>query len=282
MSMQANTVPLARLVKTACMWGIGIIWMIPIVGIFFASVRPSEELVHGWWNLAPLSMSLDNYIKVLFTSTIPLIRPLKNSLFLSLMGTFIAMFLGSLAGYGLARYKIPLKTQLVVVLISTMSVPFQMLAIPVFKIMNFLSLLNSLYSVMIMHVVTALPWITFFIMNFMQTQNSSIEECAKIDGCSQFGVFFRIVLPNLYPALLAVFALQFVWSWIDFFFPLLFLYTPDTYTAIQVIPLLRGHFVANWGELSAASVVVIFFPFVIFFLLQKYYIISAAGWQGNK
>ncbi len=271
-----------RILRSAVLWFIGFIWISPILGIIFASVRPSEELTDGWWQLNPLTLYAKNYTKVLFTSDIPLIRPLLNSLFISLLGTIMAMTIGSLAGYGLARFRIPLKTQLVIVLLSTMSAPFQMIAIPVFKMINTLSLLNSLFSVIIMDIVTALPWIVFFIMNFMKTQNIHLEEAGRIDGCSKWGVFYKVVLPNLYPALLAIFALQFVWSWLDFFFPLIFLYTPEKYTSVQVIPLLRGHFVANWGELSAASAIVIFFPFMVFFFLQRYYIMAAAGWQGEQ
>ena len=79
-----------------------------------------------------------------------------------------------------------------------------------------------------------------------------------------------------------MFVLQFVWCWVDFFLPLLFLYSPEKYTAVQVIPMLRGQFVTDWGRLSAASVLVTSVPLGVFLLLQKYYIASSVGWVPDK
>jgi multiple sugar transport system permease protein len=247
-----------------------------------ASIRPDTEIVHGWWVLEEFQPTIANYIEVLLKTSLPLLRPLLNSLYISILGSIIPMVLGIFAGYAFARHKIPLKKTIIVILLSLMAIPLQMISVPIFKIMNHLNLLDTFTSVIIMDTATAIPWIVFFMMNFIRAQPIEVEESAKIDGASSFQIVTKIVLPQSIPALISVFTLQFVWCWVDFFLPLIFLYSPEKYVSIQVIPMLRGQFVANWGQLSAASALVTAVPFLLFMFLQKYYIKGSVGWIAEK
>lgn len=263
-------------------WILGIVWVLPFVGIVMASIRPETEIVHGWWVFKQFKPTITHYIEVLFKTSIPLIRPLFNSIYVSLWGTLIPMILGGFAGYAFARHKIPFKKTIIVILLSLMAIPLQMISVPVFKIMHRLNLLDTFSSVIIMDTATALPWVIFFMMNFVKSQPLEVEESAKIDGASSFQIVTRIVLPQSIPALISIFTLQFVWCWIDFFLPLIFIYSPEKYLSVQVIPMLRGQFVANWGQLSAASVLVTAIPFLLFLFLQQYYIKGSVGWIAEK
>lgn len=263
-------------------WGIGIIWVLPFVGIVMASIRPETEVAYGWWVFEEFSPTINNYIEVLVRTSIPLLRPLLNSLYVSILGSIIPMILGMFAGYAFARDKIPFKRTIIVILLSLMAIPLQMISVPIFKIMNWLNLLDTFTSVIIMNMATALPWIIFFMMNFIKAQPIAAEESAKIDGASSFQIVMHIVFPQSIPALISVFTLQFVWCWVDFFLPLIFLYTPQKYVSVQVIPMLRGQFVADWGLLSAAAVLVTAVPFLLFMFLQKYYIKGSVGWIVEK
>jgi multiple sugar transport system permease protein len=263
-------------------WSLGILWVLPFVGIFMASIRPETEIVHGWWVFEEFRPTISNYIEVLLRTSLPLLRPLWNSLYISIWGTIVPMILGGFAGYAFARHKIPFKKTIIVALLSLMAIPLQMISVPVFRIMNSLRLLDTFTSVIIMDTATALPWIIFFMMNFVRSQPIEVEESAKIDGASSLQIVLHIVLPQSIPALISVFTLQFVWCWVDFFLPLIFLYTPEKYVSIQVIPMLRGQFVENWGQLSAAAVLVTAMPFLLFMFLQKYYIKGSVGWIAEK
>ena len=263
-------------------WIVGIVWVLPFVGIFMVSIRPETEIVHGWWVFDEFNPMITNYIDVLAHTTIPMLRPLLNSLYISIMGTIIPIAIGVFAGYAFARHKIPFKRTIIVLLLSLMAIPLQMVSVPIFKIMNQLHLLDTFTSVIIMDTATALPWIIFFMMNFVKSQPVSAEESAKIDGATSFQIVTKIVLPQSIPALISVFTLQFVWCWVDFFLPLIFLYTPEKYVSVQVIPMLRGQYVANWGQLSAASVLVTAVPLLLFMTLQKYYIKGSVGWIAEK
>ncbi len=267
---------------TGFCWFIAIVWALPFVGLIMASMRPGDELINGWWVLEKFSLSLGNFKEVLFHTTIPLARPLVNSMVISLLGSIIPIFFGFTAGYAFARHYIPWKKTFLVILLSVMAIPLQMISVSIFKIMNAVHLLDTIWSLTILNTVTAIPWIVFFLMNFIMAQPLEVEEAAKIDGCSTGQILQKVVLPQTWPAFISVFVLQFVWCWVDFFIPLLFLYSPEKYTAVQVIPMLRGQFVTDWGLLSAASVLVTAVPLGIFLLLQKYYIASSVGWVPDK
>ncbi len=268
--------------NTLFCWFLGFVWVLPFLGLVMASVRPGEELINGWWVLDQFSFSLKNYFDVLFTASIPLARPMLNSLIISLLGSIIPIFFGFSAGYAFARNYIPGKKTIMVILLSIMAIPLQMISVPIFKMMNAMYVLDTIWSVTILNTATSIPWIIFFIMNFIMAQPLEVEEAAKIDGCNTYQILRSIVLPQTWPAFISVFVLQFVWCWVDFFLPLLFLYSPDKYTAVQVIPMLRGQFVTDWGRLSAASVLVTSVPLGVFLMLQKYYIASSVGWVPDK
>ena len=258
------------------------IWLLPFTGLIVSSLRPGSEIINGWWHLKDSTLTFQNYVSALTSISLPLAKPLWNSLIISIFSTLCPMILGSLAGYGFARYTIPYKIIILAVLLSSMAVPIQMISIPVFNIMSALGLIDSFISVVIINTVTAIPWIVFLLMNFILSIPIEIEEAACIDGCSSLNIFLRITLAQILPAFVSVFVLQFVWSWMDVFLPLIFLYSPEKYVSVQIIPLLRGHFVTDWGLLSAASLVIAAPPILLFLFLKKYYILGSIGWINEK
>ena len=271
-----------RIIVSGMGWAVGILWLLPFVGLIMASIRPSVELIDGWWVFREFNPTLANYFKVLFETSLPMIRPLYNSFVVSALGTLLPTALASMAGYAFARHRIPFKGVIIVVLLSLLAIPMQMIVVPLYRIVNAVGLLDSLWAVVILNTATAIPWITFFFMNTVKSQPFEIEESAKIDGAVEWQIFSRISIPQSVPALLSIFTLQFVWCWVDFFLPLIFLYTPDKFVAVQVIPLLRGQFVANWGDLSAASVIVTLVPFFLFMGLQRCYVSGSVGWVAER
>jgi multiple sugar transport system permease protein len=163
---------------------LGILWILPFMGVIMTSLRPYAEVVNGWWQTRPFHVSLANYSYVLSGISIPMARPLVNSFFTSLLGAFFPTLFGSMAAYAFTRHRVPGKTAITVLLLCLMAVPGQMIAIPAFRTINALGLLDTRVAVIIMNTVTALPWILFFMMNVIRMQDVAIEEAAKIDGAS--------------------------------------------------------------------------------------------------
>ena len=261
---------------------LAIVWILPFIGVVMTSLRPYGEVVNGWWRFNQFHVSLTNFGYVLSGTSIPLLRPLANSFFTSILGALVPTLFGSMAAYAFTRHRIPGKTAFVVVILCLMAIPGQMIANPAFRSLNFLGLLDTYTAVVLMNTVTALPWIIFFMMNVIKSQDISIEEAAKIDGASDYWIYRSIVIPQSGPSLISVFLLQFVWSWNSFFWPLILVYDPKKMMATQVVPMLLGQFYQNWGALAAAVVLVMIVPVTSFLAFQRYYLEGSVGFVSER
>ncbi len=259
-------------------WTIALLWIIPFFGLAMTSVRPFSELIDGWWRLDPFNLTLANFSSAWNHPDAPLSVGMRNSMLVAVPATIIPMFVGALGAYGFARFSLPLKNLLFVTTVVVLTIPAQMVIIPLFAMFRDLGLLDSLTALVIVNTVWALPWITLFLRNFISTIPIELEEAARIDGASDFTVFARIVLPVALPALGSVAVLQFMWAWNDFFWALVFTFSSDRMVAVRQLPLLRGVYFVDWGLLAAASIMVLAVPVALFALLQRYYIRGMVGW----
>jgi multiple sugar transport system permease protein len=278
----SGTRSITRLLRGAVATTIAVLWILPFIGVLMTSLRPYSEVTNGWWRMEQFHVSLANYVDVLWKTSLPLGRPLLNSLVSSLAGAFLPVLFGSMAAYAFVRHRIYGKSALVVVILCLMAIPGQMIANPAFRRINSLGLLDTRLSVVIMNTVTALPWVLFFMMNVIKGQDISIEEAAKIDGASDYWIYRGIVIPQCGPSLVSAFILQFVWAWNTFFWPLILVYDPKKMLATQVIPMLLGQFYQNWGRLSAAVVLVMLVPVSLFLVFQRSYIEGSVGFAVEK
>lgn len=267
----------SRIVLHLIAWLIGLIWIIPYLGVFIASIRPYSEIVNGWWNTNPLTITFDAYLSVWNHKTYPLSNAFVNSLLIAIPSTIIPIFVASLAAYAFARFRFPTRDMIFLTIVALMSLPQQAVIIPTFFLMKDLHLLNTRLGLILLHSAFGLPWIILFLRNFFMTLPVEIEEAAKIDGASDFQIFYKIVLPISLPALASVSALQFNWVWNDFFFALILLLTPEKYVVTQTIPAYIGRYEIRWDQVAAASVMSMTIPLLIFALLQKYYVKGIIG-----
>ena len=259
-------------------WSAALIWILPFLGVLMAAIRPFPEILHGWWNFAEFNPSLKNFVEAWSHSSAPLGPGILNSFLVAIPSTLIPMFVASLAGYGFARFSFPIRDYIFLTVVLIMALPQQMIAVPIFQIMTSLGLVNNYISLILVHSAWGLAWIILFMRNFFLRLPIEIEEAAKVDGASDFKIFYKIVLPMALPALASVAVLQFMWVWNDFFLALILIQSPDKLLATQRIPLMREVHHVDWSVLSAASILVMLVPILIYVLLQKYYIKGMIGW----
>ena len=253
-------------------WSVSLIWLIPFLGVFMASIRPYEEVVGGWWNFESFHPTLNSYFGAWNHMTAPLSKALLNSFIVAVPSTFIPILVAALAAYSFARFKFPTKDMLFLAVVLLQTIPQQMVIIPIFQTMYSLGLWNTYIGLILVHCAFALPWQILFLRNFFSVLPVEVEEAARIDGASYLRIFYNIVLPMSLPALASVTALQFVWVWNDFFFALVLIYEPDMKLVTQVIPVMKGRYFIDWSLLSAASILVMAVPVIIYVALQKYYV----------
>ena len=262
-------------------WAIGLMWMIPFLGLLMTSIRPFSEISHGWWSIKPFTLTIGNYVRAWNLPGAPLREGLVNSLIITIPATVASVFLASLAGYGFARFRFRMQKYFFVAIVLLLALPPQIVGIPVFSLLKQMKLLNTHLGTIAIHTAWGIPWLIFFLRNYFSTLPIEVEEADRLDGASDFTVFYRIILPMSIPALISATVLQFIWTWNDLFFALITLFSPEKMTAIQRLPLMKERFLEDWELLSAASVIVSLVPISVFSFLQKYYVKGMTAWIGK-
>jgi multiple sugar transport system permease protein len=262
----------SRIVLYAVGWLIGLLWVLPFLGVFISSVRPFDEIADGWWRLDEFTLTLDAFIRAWNHPDYPMGPALLNSLFIAVPATILTIVVASLAAYAFARFKFRLKSPLFFIVILIMAMPGQSIIIPLFAHMRSLGLVDTHLGLILVHTAWGIPWAMLFLRNFFLSVPIDLEESARVDGASDLTIFRRVVLPIALPAIVSIAVLQFVWVWNDFLFALILLTSPDKKVVTQTIPLLKGRFDIPWSLLSAASVLSMIVPLLIFVFLQRYYV----------
>jgi len=156
------------------------------------------------------------------------------------------MLVGAFAGYGFARFRTRTRDYIFLSVVLFMAVPQMMVAVPVYNLMIALGLISNLLSLILVHSAWGIPWIILFMRNFFRTLPEEIEEAARVDGASDFKIFYKIVLPMALPAMAAVVVFQFMWVWNDFFFAQVLVQKSDWFLSTNAS---RG-LAANWPILT--------------------------------
>jgi multiple sugar transport system permease protein len=262
----------SRIVLYTVAWLIGLFWVLPFLGVFVSSIRPYSEVVDGWWRLDHFTLTLDAFIQAFNHPTAPMGPALLNSVSIAVPATILTIVFASLAAYAFARFKFRLKSTLFFIVILIMAMPGQSIIIPLFAYMRDLGLVDTRLGLILVHTAWGIPWAVLFLRNFFLSVPLDLEESARVYGASDLMIFHRIVLPIALPAIVSIAVLQFVWVWNDFLFALILLTSPDKKVVTQTIPLLKGRFDIPWSLLSAASVLSMIVPLLIFVFLQRYYV----------
>lgn len=247
---------------------ISLVCVLPILWMCLISVKPSSESISGFQSIWVMNPTLDNFKKLF--SMIPVAQNTFNSVFTTILGTVTSLFFCSLAGFAFAKYKFPGRDFLFYFVIATMLVPPEVGAVPLFVIMKKLNLINSLWSLIIPRIATAVG--IFYMHQYISDVPDELIEAAKIDGCKDFGIFCRIILPIIKPALASWAAVTLIARWNDFFWPLLYLRKQAKYTlmvTISLLPVSEG-LSTPWPVILAGTTLVIIPIIVLYLVLQTF------------
>lgn len=247
---------------------ISLICVLPILWMCLISIKPTSESISGFRSLWVARPTLDNFRKLF--DMIPVGLNTFNSVFTTLMGTVTSLFFCSLAGFAFAKYKFPGRNFLFYFVIATMLVPPEVGAVPLFVIMKKIGLINSLWSLVIPRIATAVG--IFYMHQYINDVPDELIEAARIDGCKDFGIFCRIILPIIKPALASWAAVTLIARWNDFFWPLLYLRKQAKYTlmvTISLLPVSEG-LSTPWPVILAGTTLVIIPIIVLYLILQTF------------
>ncbi|RKN85591.1 carbohydrate ABC transporter permease [Paenibacillus ginsengarvi] len=267
MSKQAKVVLISIAAAVLMLWVV--ITIIPLYWMIIGSFQDSQSSASFRPQMWPTIWSLAPYERF-FTKTNAL-RWLFNSLFISTIVTVTNVFFASLSGYAFAKLKFPGRNTIFWVLLSTMMIPAQVTLIPLYVlVINVLDLANTYTAVILPSIVTVGN--IFLMKQYMSTLPTSLIHAARIDACSEFGIFRKIILPMAKPGLAVLAIFTFVATWNDFFWPLLVTQT-DPMRTIQVgLASFRFAEATDYGAIMAGATIGALPMMVLFFSLQKYFL----------
>jgi multiple sugar transport system permease protein len=251
---------------------LGFCMVYPILWMIASSLKPNVEIFGNVTSLIPSEFNWSNYTQgwagfgnmgfdIFF----------KNSMIITLCVVIGALFSSSIVAFGFARLQFKFQKILFACLMATIMLPVQITLIPQYIMFHQIGWVNTFYPLIVPAFLGGVPFFIFLMIQFIRGIPRELDEAAVIDGCSTFGIFWRIILPLLKPALVTVAIFSFMWTWDDFLAPLVYL----NETSVQTVALGLRNFMdsqtgTSWGPLLAMSTLSLLPQFILFLFFQKY------------
>ena len=247
-----------------------LLYMMPLFSAVVASLRTQDDIsLNGFWSI-PEQFTFENYPKAWVDGRVN--RYLLNSFIITIPALTATIFLSSLSAFALARYRFVGNRLIYFMYVAGTMLPFQILLLPVFILTNKLGIYNTYLSVILIHTAFQLGFCTFVLRNFMRTLPGEIMDAARIDGASEFGIYWRIALPLSLPGIAAVATLEFTWIFNDYIWALILIQDDALKPVTAGLAGLQGQFSTNWPLVVAAALMAAVPTLIIFFALQRYFI----------
>lgn len=251
-----------------------IVAFLPILVVFIGSMKSNEEFLTTGVLALPQSFDFSNY-KTAFVNG-QMLLGFKNTLIIFVISMIGKLILGSMFAYVMSRFDFKLKKTIMLLFMMAMLIPGITAQVATFQIINSLGLFNTRWAVIILNLGTDVISLYVF-MQYLQEISISLDEAAFLDGASYFGIFWRIILPNLKAPMVTMLIISGVGVYNDFYSP--FLYMPDRNLKVISTALFafKGPYGSNWPIILAGVVIVIIPILIVFLFLQKYIYNGVAG-----
>jgi len=249
---------------------IGIIFLVPFYFVIVNSMKTFGELLVNSANL-PQSLNFANYVRVWDIMKFP--KVFWNSLIITVFSNLGLVVISSMAAYRLVRVQSKFNNLVFLAFVAAMVIPFQSIMIPLVRVASEVGLMDSIPGLIICYFGFGVSLNVFLYHGFIKSIPMEIEESATVDGCTPFGVFWKIVFPLLKPMTVTIIILNSLWIWNDFLLPMLVLTSPEHRTIPLATFSFFGQYTKQW-DLALAALVLGVIPIVIFFLAMQKHIIE--------
>lgn len=253
------------------LWVFVAISVYPAINVFSISIRPGNQLRSTDLSIIPEGWTFDSYIQ-LFTEQ-PFLRWLGNSLLVSVAVTVLGVGLAATGGYALSRFKFVGRKSSMLAILTTQMFPATMLLLPLYVMIAYLHLVNTFLGLLIFYTATALPFCLWQMKGFYDTIPTSLEEAARMDGCSRWKTFLKVSLPLAVPGLVITALFSFMTAWSEYIVAAQVLQERDMFTLPLGLKSFQASLSTEWG-LYAAAAILVSIPVVIVFMLLSRYLVS--------
>ena len=247
---------------------LAVVMLLPIVCMLLSSFKPDNEIIKYPPTLFPTAYTLKNFIKC--TQRIDIWVYLKNSFIYSFGATIPSLLVNTMAGYAFARYNFKGKDIIFVIFLATMMIPFQVIMIPSFLEVHALGMYDN-YAGLIIPKIAAAYWI-FMMRSAFSGLPKELEEAARIDGLSEFGIYARIMMPLIKPALVTLIILSVNGNWNDLLWPLIITSNSKMRTLSNGLALFVGARTIEYGAAFAGAAISLVPMLVLYIFGQKYFV----------
>lgn len=257
----------------------------PVLWVIKMALSPSQGFS---LSLSPIpeTVSLSNFREIFMSSDIKgnwlFGRQLFNSVVISAMTTLFGIFFAATAAYALSRFEFVGKKQSMSALLVTQMFPGVVMAIPLYVLLNKLSLLNSMTGLALVYSSSSVPFCIFMLKGYFDTIPREIEEAAAMDGAGQWTIFTRIVLPLSKPAIVVTALFSFMTAWNEFILAATFLSDERAFTLPVTLQRYVGSYSTEWGHFAAGAIIVSVPVMALFFALQRHLVggLTSGGVKG--
>lgn len=245
---------------------VSLFMLLPFVWMLSTSFKLAEDIFGYPPQLIPANPVLDNYIYVIFEKGV--LQNLYNTAVIAALATLAALFFSTLAGYGFAKYEFPGKKGLFAFLLATMIIPGAVMLVPSYILMRQFGWVDTFWPLILPGAASAF-WI-FFFRQFISTISDELLDAARIDGASDFRIYWNIIVPIIAPAMVSMGLIFFMASWNAYQGPRIYLKSPEKMVMTQAIMSMQGSagFTA-WGEYMALAVISLIPLMILFLVFQR-------------
>ena len=248
-----------------------LLWLAPLVAVAIFSIKPDADFVSGnYWGWPSSFEGLTNYGKVFLESDMP--RYLLNSFLITVPTVVGCVILSTMTGFALGIYKFKANLWVFFMFVAGNFVPFQILMVPVRDLTLDLGLYNTKTGLVLFHIAFQTGFCTLFMRNFIRALPYALIEAARVEGVSEFRIFWYVVLPMMKPAIAALAVLIFTFIWNDYFWAVVLTQGPESQPVTAGITSFNAQYRAAYHLMSAGSIVAALPPVAMFFLMQKHFI----------
>lgn len=252
---------------------LAVLVLLPIIWMAFSAFKPEKEIISWPPTFFPASITLQNFFDV--QERINIGRYIMNSAIYAGGTTLLAVAVNSMAGYAYAFYEFKGKTGLFLLTLATMMVPFQVIMVPLFLVVFKMGMYDSYWGLIIPRVAVAGS--IFMMRAAFAGIPKELAEAARIDGLSEFGIFWRIMMPQVKPAVITLVILSINGSWNDLLWPMIITSRTEMRTLANGLALFIGQNTIEYGAAFAGALISLLPMFVLYMVGQKYFVEGMAG-----
>ena len=267
--------------KQVVMIAASFVMIYPLLWLLVSSFRPTEVIFRTpglWLN----DLVIENYTQGWFALGQPFSHYIINSAIVVIGAVVGNLFACSLAAYAFARLRFRLKTLWFSIMLVTVMLPIHVVLVPQYILFNNLGWVNTFVPLILPKFLATDAFFIFLMVQFIRGIPRELDEAARIDGCGHWRIFFRVMIPLMGPALATTAIFTFIWTWSDFFTPLIYRTDPNSYTVpVALKGFLDATSGSNWGAMFAMSIVTLV-PLFLVFLFGQRFLVKGIATTGGK